>query len=41
MSDVTKALMKCLVLIDGTPFECYRDALQDAYDNYKSSVGGK
>ena len=41
MADVTKALAKCIALIDDTPFESYKDALQEAYDNYKSAVGGK
>lgn len=41
MSDVTKAMAKCILLIEDTPFESYKDALQEAYDNYKTAVGNK
>ena len=36
-NDITKALGKCLILIEDTPFESYKDSLQDAYENYKAS----
>lgn len=36
-NDITKALNKCIVLIDDTPFEVYRDSLQSAYENYKAT----